>query len=153
MSEFTPVPAMESSFSLTTSQVGALIKQWGDRALIKMKQITLTEQYINQMPKAATDREKLIAGEAFKSGFQRGMEPNWIKVSDQLPICRHECTSSCTNISDTVYVYGTDKHGDIARSFAHYQDDGKWIFYGGDYDFMLVETATHWTPLFPDPTN
>ncbi|MCY1167800.1 hypothetical protein D9M73_77730 [compost metagenome] len=65
----------------------------------------------------------------------------WISVADNLPICENECTSSGTEISNTVLVYSP-----LQLGFGHLQDDGKWVIYEGDYD-MAPTTVTHWMSI------
>jgi hypothetical protein len=75
----------------------------------------------------------------------------WISVDDHLPKCVHECTTSGTDISNTVLVFGMSAAGMNGTGFGHLQDDGKWVCYEGEYDEMNVVTPTHWRPLFrPD---
>ena len=71
----------------------------------------------------------------------------WIPVSERLPECKHECTTSGHDVSTTVLMHGTC----IARfpgwAFGHLQSDGKWICYDSEHDFMDLTEVTHWMPL------
>lgn len=76
-----------------------------------------------------------------------------ISVKDRLPECKHECTSSGTNISNTVLLFGESAAGHSkGHGFGHLQDDGKWICYEGEYDEMNVIEVTHWMNLPTAPT-
>lgn len=75
-----------------------------------------------------------------------------ISINDQLPECDHECTSSCTNISSTVLLFGKSEIGSNGHGFGHYQDDGKWVCYEGEYEQMHIVEVTHWMRL-PRPTD
>lgn len=71
----------------------------------------------------------------------------WVSVKDRLPDCTIECTSSWTEVSKTVQLFGKCVDGHNGQGFGHLQDDGKWICYGGEYDFMDVVEVTHWKRL------
>ncbi|WKW34355.1 DUF551 domain-containing protein [Pseudomonas viridiflava] len=72
---------------------------------------------------------------------------DWIKCSDRLPECPHECTSDETMVSNTLWV--TDSSDPGSMGMAHMRKDGSWKSYGGDYDFMVPDTITHWMPFLP----
>ncbi|MCU1752180.1 DUF551 domain-containing protein [Pseudomonas sp. 6D_7.1_Bac1] len=74
---------------------------------------------------------------------------DWIKCSDLLPACNHECTSDETMVSRTVLV--TDCHEAQSLGIAHMRLDRTWKLYGGDYDFMHPTEITHWQPLPAPP--
>lgn len=74
----------------------------------------------------------------------------WIKCSDRLPECPHECTSDHTMVSHTLLV--TDSTDTSSLGMAHMRRDGSWKLYGGNYDFMSPEHVTHWMPLPKPPT-
>jgi hypothetical protein len=44
----------------------------------------------------------------------------------------------------------TSIHDLGSLAMGHMRKDGSWKLYGGDYDFMDLETVTHWQ-LFPAP--
>lgn len=73
---------------------------------------------------------------------------DWIKCSDRLPECPHECTTDHTMVSHSLLLTSIHDPGSLAMG--HMRKDGSWKFYGGDYDFMNLETVTHWQ-LFPGP--
>lgn len=70
---------------------------------------------------------------------------NWIKCTDRLPECGHECTTDETLVSDTLLV--TDEGDPSSLGMAHMLEDGTWKLYGGEHDFMHIKTVTHWQPL------
>jgi hypothetical protein len=69
----------------------------------------------------------------------------WIKCTDRLPECPHECTTDDTMVSHTLLV--TDGRDPSTLGMAHMREDGTWCLYGGDHDFMHPEQITHWMPL------
>ncbi|ELG7182120.1 TPA: DUF551 domain-containing protein [Pseudomonas aeruginosa] len=73
----------------------------------------------------------------------------WIKCTDRLPECPHECTTDDTMVSHTVLV--TDERDPTSLGMAHMREDGTWKLYGGDHDFMHPEQVTHWQPLPRSP--
>lgn len=73
----------------------------------------------------------------------------WVKCSERLPECNHECTTDYTMVSDTVLVTDSSEHASLGM--AHMRKDGTWKLYGGDYDFMRPETITHWQPMIDMP--
>lgn len=75
----------------------------------------------------------------------------WISVDEQLPQCKHECTQTGMEISNTVVVSDSNNHPSIG--FGHLQDDGNWVVYEGEYDFMMPSHVTHWMPLPEPPKN
>ncbi len=75
----------------------------------------------------------------------------WIKCSDRLPICNHECTTDHCEVSDTVLV--TDANSLPSLGTAHLMDSGYWKVYSGEHDFMMPENVTHWMPLPTPPTD
>lgn len=78
----------------------------------------------------------------------------WIPVEWETPVTPNECTTSGTNVSATVMVCGTDASGFSGGvGFGHYQDDGEWVSYGGEYDFMTVVKVTHWAWMPALPSN
>ncbi|EXA70274.1 hypothetical protein J503_0522 [Acinetobacter baumannii 984213] len=54
-------------------------------------------------------------------------------------------------ISNTVIISNSDNHPSIG--FGHIQDDGVWVVYEGEYDFMNPSKVTHWMPLPEPPKN
>lgn len=70
---------------------------------------------------------------------------NWISVKDKLPECLHECTSSFTEVSNTVLI--ADSGDMTAIGFGHINEHGVWTVYQGEYDFMNLEDVTHWMEL------
>lgn len=78
----------------------------------------------------------------------------WIPVEWNTPDTPNECTTSGTNVSATVMVCGDDASGlSGGIGFGHYQDDGKWVCYEGEYDFMHVQKVTHWARMPALPSN
>lgn len=78
------------------------------------------------------------------------MMSEWIKCSDRLPECPHECTSDHTMVSQTLLV--TNAADRSSLGMAHMRADGSWKLYGGDYDFMIPDEVTHWMPVPANPT-
>lgn len=72
----------------------------------------------------------------------------WIKCSDRLPDCPHECTTDDTMVSQSVLVCDG---GPQSLGMAHMREDGTWMLYGGDHDFMHPDPITHWMPLPDSP--
>ena len=78
----------------------------------------------------------------------------WIPVEWNTPDAHIECTTSGTDVSETVMVCGVDVSGlSGGIGFGHYQDDGKWVCYEGEYDFMMVQKVTHWARMPALPSN
>lgn len=73
---------------------------------------------------------------------------SWVSVKDRLPEFKHDHESGVWKISDTVMVSDLNSHPSIG--FGHMGSDGGWRVYCGEYDFMNVESVTHWMPL-PKP--
>lgn len=73
----------------------------------------------------------------------------WIPVAETLPECRHECTTDHQMVSDTVLV--TDASVAMNLGMAHLKDDGAWVVYQGEHDFMNPESITHWMPMPKSP--
>lgn len=73
----------------------------------------------------------------------------WIKCSDRLPDCPHECTSDDTMVSQTVLV--TCSEGMHTLGMAHMRKNGTWLLYGGDHDFMRPDKVVYWMPLPATP--
>lgn len=71
---------------------------------------------------------------------------DWIKCSERLPECLHECTTEDVMVSQSVLVCDG---GVQSLGMAHMRQDGTWKMYGGDHDFMYPDPITHWMP-FPD---
>lgn len=74
---------------------------------------------------------------------------SWISVKDRLPMCFYECADAGMDISKTVMVSNEDSYPSIG--FAHIRDDGKWVVYKGEYDFMMPDKITHWMPTPSHP--
>lgn len=89
-----------------------------------------------------------LAAPAQKEGAAP-VDGKWISVDERMPKCEHECTGSGTDISQTVLI----ANGPLEFGMGHLQDDGKWVCYGGDHDFMYVDPVTHWLPLPRAPSN
>lgn len=68
--------------------------------------------------------------------------PEWISVNNRLPECMHECTASGLEISDTVLVSNSKDNPSIG--FGHLREDGNWVVYEGEHDFMNPQKVTHW---------
>jgi hypothetical protein len=73
--------------------------------------------------------------------------PQWISVKDRLPECRLECTSSGTDVSNTVYLLGDSIGGSPGYGIGHLQSDGIWVCYDGEHDFMCITCVTHWMAM------
>jgi hypothetical protein len=73
----------------------------------------------------------------------------WVPVTDALPECSHECTTDHLMVSDTVLV--TDASAAMNMGMAHLKDDGAWVVYQGEHDFMNPESITHWMPMPMSP--
>lgn len=67
----------------------------------------------------------------------------WTSTSTP-PSIKHEPTDGGVNHSDSVQIYDekTDSFG-----YGHYNDDGTWAHYGGDFGFMHISAPTHWRKL------
>lgn len=77
----------------------------------------------------------------------------WISVGERLPECLHECTSTGTDVSSTVLVYGLTEFGTRGAGFGHYRDNGTWACYEGEYEQMTVASVTHWMPMPKSPVS
>lgn len=78
----------------------------------------------------------------------------WVPVEWNTPETPHECTTSGTNVSATVMICGTDVAGENnGIGFGHYQDNGNWVSYEAEYDFMMVQKVTHWARMPTLPSN
>ncbi|MDO8344799.1 MAG: hypothetical protein Q7T48_16470, partial [Cellvibrio sp.] len=75
----------------------------------------------------------------------------WISVKDSLPLCWYENFELEITASKSVYVLGLTGDGAIGYGIGEYRSDGTWNCYGGDHDFMHIETVTHWHPFFDVP--
>ena len=78
----------------------------------------------------------------------------WIPVEWNTPETPNECTTSGTNVSATVMITGTDVSGFSGGiGFGHYQDNGEWVSYEAEYDFMMMQKVTHWARMPALPSN
>ena len=69
----------------------------------------------------------------------------WIKVEDDTPHCRHECTTTGSYISNTVLISNCNEYSSIG--FGHVSEEGVWTCYDGEHDFMNIVKVTHWMPI------
>ena len=80
-------------------------------------------------------------------------EPDWVKVSDRLPLCTHEADDEhdldgyptwTGFVSDSLEI---SDGASLARG--HLRDDGVWVVYDAEHDFQLVEPSEikYWKSL------
>lgn len=72
-------------------------------------------------------------------------QPSMTSVKDRLPDRRHKDTSANTMISDTVLVH--DEADPLSVGFGHLTEQGNWVVYSGEHDFMNVLNVTHWMAI------
>lgn len=101
-------------------------------------------------PSYVTDaKERLKEIEALLVSDQAKPLDRWTPVAEMLPECSHEYTTDHQMVSDTVLV--TDASVAMNIGMAHLKDDGIWVVYQGEHDFMNPESITHWMPMPKSP--
>lgn len=70
----------------------------------------------------------------------------WINVKIEVPDCSYEDFEHGKYISQVVQVHDYDSY-DFNIGFGHMKENGEWVIYKGEHDFMNPEKVTHWKKL------
>lgn len=69
---------------------------------------------------------------------------DWIDVNEKTPAVRYEHNN--LYVSQSVMVTDSEYHG-YYTGFGHINDNGEWVIYRADVDFMNPQKVTHWQPI------